>query len=326
MFVLATNMDKHRNWKEYNDRLVKRGEITLYVEPAVLNQETELKVLNRRKIGRPYSYGTGLVFASFALKCFLRLAYRQTAGLVKDITKRVGLKRVPNFRTIWDRITAMKKEDIRFNITPLKPGEKVEIAIDSTGLKRVNDGEYRSIKYGKRKGWIKMHLSVNVKTGEALTEITTTEKIGDNSEFKKLTTPIGDSLFQIDADGAYDSNENFEWCQKKKVVCAIPVRINARRRCNGERRKAVIDQFHLRTGLESHAHVRYQKDTEKRRRRWQKKWKKKVGYGSRWMVEGAYGKFKGMFGEYLFSKKERMIQKELNTKLYIYNRTIIETF
>lgn len=318
-------MNSNRDWNEYNNRLVRRGEITLYVEPAVLIQNEELKRMNKKKVGRKFQYGNGLIFAGFALKCFLRLGYRETEGLIRDITRKIGSFNAPNFRTIWDRINAMKKDDIRFDINPLKSGEKVEVAIDSTGLKRVNDGEYRSTKYGKRKGWIKMHLSVGM-DGAALTEVTTIDRIGDPTMFNRLIKPIENNITKLDADGAYDTKENFEWGKNYGVVCAIPVQINSSRRCNGERRKAVIEQFHLPTGRKSHAHIRYQKDTEKRRRRWQKKWKKKIGYGNRWMVEGAYGKFKGMFGEYVFSKGWQMIQKEINAKLYVYNKTIVDSF
>ncbi len=40
------------------------------------------------------------------------------------------------------------------------------------------------------------------------------------------------------------------------------------------------------------------------------------------MVEGAYGKFKGMFGEFVFSKTKDMIKKEIDAKLFLYNNTI----
>lgn len=311
---------KDRNWNEYNRRLVERGEINLYIEPAILNQEKELKCLNKKKVGRRFQYGNGLIFASFAVKCFLRLAYRQTEGLIRTITTRLQLNKIPNFRTIWDRINAMKKEEIKFNITPLKPGEKIEVAIDSTGLKKINDGEYRSMKYGKRKRWIKMHLSVNVETGEALTEVTTNERIHDNLEFNSLVKPLEKNLSQVDADGAYDSNKTFEWGHDNGIICAIPVRITSSTQGTSYvRRRIVREQLGFRKGRGHHKLFR---NPEERRLQMQKIWKEKVGYGRRWMVEGAYGKFKGMFGEHVFSKRWDMIQKEIHAKLYVYNSTI----
>ena len=324
---MATNMDKDRNWKEYNDRLVRRGEITLYVEPAVLRQDKELENLNKKKVGRRFQYGNGLIFASFALKCFLRLAYRQTEGLVRNITKGLGLEKIPNFRTIWDRISAMKKDEIKFGITSLKPGEKIEVAIDSTGLKKINDGEYRSMRYGKKKDWIKMHFCVNVKNGEVLTEVITIDKRHDNKEFDNLIRPIENNLSQVDGDGAYDSGKNFEWAKEHGVVCAIPVRITSNRHTSrGARKEAIIDQFGLPRGSKSHSHIYYQNNTEKKRRFAQKEWKRKVGYGKRWSVEGGYSRFKRMFGEAIFSKKWDVIEKEIHAKLYVYNRTIVEMF
>ena len=57
MFVLATNMIRDRNWKEYNNMLVKRGELSFYIEPAALMQREEIKKLNDGKVGKPFTYG-----------------------------------------------------------------------------------------------------------------------------------------------------------------------------------------------------------------------------------------------------------------------------
>src|SRR5271156_5801818 len=102
--VLVTHMIvEKRNWKEYNDMLVRRGEISLYVEPAALMQKEEVKRLNENKVGKPFLYGNGLVFAGFALKCLLRFGYRQVSGTIRNILRNVDVE-TPNFRTLWRRI------------------------------------------------------------------------------------------------------------------------------------------------------------------------------------------------------------------------------
>ena len=58
-------MVEKRNWKAYNDMLVRRGEISLYIEPAALMQKKEVLRLNDGKVGRPFVYGNGLIFAGF---------------------------------------------------------------------------------------------------------------------------------------------------------------------------------------------------------------------------------------------------------------------
>lgn len=299
--------------------LVRRGQITIYVEPAVLKQREEVKGLNEDKVGRPYKYGNFLIFAAFAVKCLLRLGYRETEGIIIDMSEKLGLKDVPNFRTIWRRIKRMKDE-INFNVRPLRKGEKIEVAIDASGLKKVNDGDYRSMMYKKRRDWIKLHLSVNVNTAEVVTEVTTPDSVGDNKRFHQLVNPIVDFLRKLDGDGAYDDKDNFEYAKRHCFIPCIPVDINARRKNGGARGNAVVEQFEI-----PRRHNGSFIDSIERRRRKQKSWKRKMHYGDRWMVESAYSKFKRMFGEYVFSKKWRMIQKEIRAKLYLYNLSLLQT-
>ena len=86
----------------------------------------------------------------------------------------------------------------------------------------------------------------------------------------------------------------------------------------------MIEQFDLPVDNLSHGHYgKYFKELgEEYRMQKQKEWKEKFEYGKRWRVEGTYGKFKGMFGESVFSKIKNMIRKEIDAKLYLYNLTI----
>ncbi len=43
------------NWKEYNEKLVKRGEI-LFSTEFIENWKKELEEMNERKRGHPYEY------------------------------------------------------------------------------------------------------------------------------------------------------------------------------------------------------------------------------------------------------------------------------
>ena len=314
---------KKKDWKEYNDMLVRRGEISLYIEPAALIQTKEVKELNDGKVGRPFIYGNGLVFAGFALKCLLRFGYRQVSGTVRDLLRKIDVP-TPNFRTLWRRIKRLKTDGINFNINPVRNGEKIEVAIDSTGIRKVNDGEYRTKMYQKRKSWIKLHIAVDVRNGAILTRSITNENVHDIKETGHLLNPLYESISSLFADGAWDADDIFKLESKYGFRCVIPVRKNATRHCGRYRRQAVIEQFGLLMGRESLGHgFKYLKTFDKKyRMRKQKRWKKKFNYGKRWMVEGAYAKFKHMFGEYVFSNKPSMIKKEIDAKLFLYNSTI----
>ena len=48
-------MEKKRNWKEYNERLVKRGEIFISID-FIKNWKKELEKMNKNKKGISYQY------------------------------------------------------------------------------------------------------------------------------------------------------------------------------------------------------------------------------------------------------------------------------
>ncbi len=191
-----------------------------------------------------------MVFAGFALKCLLRFGYRQVSGAIRDILRNIQIE-TPNFRTLWRRIKKLKTE-ANFNTPPIKNREKIEVAIDSTGIKLVNDGEYRTKMYGKRKDWIKLFFTVDVSNGRVLTRALTKDNLHDIKPTKILLNPLFGSMKTLFADRAWDAEMIHELGKKHDFRCIVPVRINATRRCGGERRKAVIEQFDLPTDSISH--------------------------------------------------------------------------
>jgi hypothetical protein len=64
-------------WSNYNQSLIRRGEILLGFD-VVNNWETELKEINKDKIGEPFHYpDTFLLLLGYA-KVFFHIPYRQT--------------------------------------------------------------------------------------------------------------------------------------------------------------------------------------------------------------------------------------------------------
>lgn len=57
---MARKQDKPRDWKKYNESLVRRGEMLL--DFSVIDEwETELEKANRDKVGEPFHYPEGLI-------------------------------------------------------------------------------------------------------------------------------------------------------------------------------------------------------------------------------------------------------------------------
>ncbi len=98
--------------------------------------------------------------------------------------------------------------------------EYIVIAIDSTGIKVTNRGQWIRDKWNaKKKGYLKIHVAVvNVKTKKILSMKVTDEHVHDSKPLPELvdgiiksdsmTTAIIGKLF---ADGAYDNNEIFRY-------------------------------------------------------------------------------------------------------------------
>lgn len=305
----------------YNRQLVERGDITIYLDRAIMNREEELRKINEDKVGRPFIYPNGLILAGFALKTLFRIAYRQVSGFVEGILKIMNVFRSPNFRTFWRRVRKIDKNLIPYRPYGIRPREKIEIAIDSTGIKTVNDGEYRTMRYDKRKSWVKFHAVVDTRTGGVLTWKVTKDEIRDCEVYKKLIDPLRLSVSKVYGDAAYDSRHNFEHGMRNGYEVCIPVRINSQLGTSRRARNdAIRDQFGYPKGFFNDIFLR--NDTRERRRYYQKIWKEKSGYGRRWIDETAFSRFKRMFGEYVFSKKRDMVEKEMRMKVSIYNSTL----
>ncbi|HDH28123.1 MAG TPA: IS5/IS1182 family transposase, partial [Euryarchaeota archaeon] len=63
------------NWKEYNERLVRRGELLLDLE-FLRTWEDDLEEMNTRKNGRPYAYPEEFIRFLGVLHVLFNLPYR----------------------------------------------------------------------------------------------------------------------------------------------------------------------------------------------------------------------------------------------------------
>ena len=85
----------------------------------------------------------------------------------------------------------------------------------------------------KKKGYLKIHIAVDIKTKEILALEVTDEKVHDGRKvMPKLIEHIlkNNNNIKIKSalgDGSYDSNENFKYLQKKRILPAIKVRKNS---------------------------------------------------------------------------------------------------
>ncbi len=70
------------NWKEYNEKLVKRGEI-LFSTEFIENWKKELNSMNERKRGHPYEYPDSFMQFLASIRYYYHLDYRTLEGFCR---------------------------------------------------------------------------------------------------------------------------------------------------------------------------------------------------------------------------------------------------
>ncbi len=133
-----------RDWKKYNGELVKRGELLIDLD-FLENWEDELERMNEGKRGRPFEYPEQFIeFLGFP-RYFFSLPYRQEEGFVEALAKLVPNLKAPDYTTIWGRINKLGPK-LERSLEGL--GNDVVVAIDASGIKVTNRGEWRRELWG----------------------------------------------------------------------------------------------------------------------------------------------------------------------------------
>ena len=286
-------MASSRNWEEYNEALVKRGSILLDLD-FVADWSRELKGMNERKEGVRFRYPESFVKLLAVVHAYV-LPYRQLEGFTRALSQHVDGLKAPDYTTIWWRVARMKVD----LVSSVELDKDVTIAVDSSGIKVSNRGEWIRKKWKVKRGFIKVHIAVDTRTKQILSMEVTRENVSDGRMLKPLVEDSASKtdLKRVVADGAYDSKSNFRLLADRGIEPVIRVRKNASFKAGGcmPRKIAVAEQLG------------------------NPQWKKEKGYGYRWMAESAFSSIKRVFGEHISSIKWRNIVNELLLKASIYN-------
>ena len=137
-----------RNWKEYNEKLVRRGELYLSLE-FLENWDNELDKMNEGKKRAPFSYPEQFVmFMAFVYSIF-HTPYRQLEGFLRKLSDLVSQDIAADYTTLFKRIAKM---NITLPETISKKGENIVIAVDASGVKVTNRGEWIREKWRVHRG------------------------------------------------------------------------------------------------------------------------------------------------------------------------------
>ena len=286
-------MASSRSWEDYNEALVKRGSILLDLD-FVADWSRELKGMNERKEGARFRYPESFIKLLAVVHAYV-LPFRQLEGFTRALSQYVDGLKAPDYTTIWWRVARMKVD----LASSVELDKDVTIAVDSSGIKVSNRGEWIRKKWKVKRGFIKVHIAVDTRTKQILAIEVTKETVSDGKMLEPLVEESAQKtdVKRVLGDGAYDSRKNFTLLAGKNIDPVIRVRKNSSFKAKGcmARKQAVVMQLG------------------------NPEWKKEKGYGYRWMAESAFSSIKRAFGEHITSVKWKNIVNELLLKASIYN-------
>jgi Transposase DDE domain len=235
-----------RNWREYDQGLVARGDLTVWISPDLAWHG--LEGTGRR--GRPQVFTDTAIQAVLMLKVLYQLPLRAAQGMAGSLIRLARLDwRVPHYSTL-----SRRQKDLTVAI-PYRPrGGPLHLVIDSTGLKVLGEGEWKVRKHGadKRRVWRKVHLVVDADSHEVRAVEMTDHRHGDGEIVPGLLAqvPEGERIAMISGDGAYDTRGVYEASTSRQAAMVVPPRRNgkpwkARTAGAGERNETLRAIRHL---------------------------------------------------------------------------------
>jgi len=291
-----------RNWAAYNQSLVKRGSITLWISDDVLNAWQPTPSGPRPRGGQK-QYSDGALECLLMVKAVYHLTLRATEGFAQSLCHLLKVKvPVPDYTTLCRRAKTLT---VALPTTAMGP---IHAMLDSTGLKIFGEGEWkvRQHGYSQRRMWRKLHLSVDEATGEIQAEELTEAGVDDAETTDVLLEQTTAAVGQVSADGAYDKEKVYTAAQTHGVsTITIP-----------PRRDAHIWQ-HGNCAAPPHP-----RDVNLRRIRdvGRKQWKAESGYHRRSLAETTMFRFKTIFGDHLRARELARQKTEARIKCAALNR------
>lgn len=285
-------------WSRYNNTLIDRGKLTLWV-PQDLTENWYCGDESSR------TYTDRAIEVLSILRFKFGLTLRETEGFAKSIFKWIGLNLdVPSYSTLCRRLGSLSLilwQDIQCN-------DRIHVVVDATGLKVYGEGEWKVRIHGhsKRRTWRKLHLAVDEGNNRILGVVLTTNDFKDNEVLPVLMNQIDpENVSRVTGDGAYDDKKCFAWAEENKVKAVFPPRKGAKTQQHGNSKKKPKIRDILIRGI---------------RKLGRSTWKKKVKYHRRSIAETAMYRFKTLLGDHLQSRKFENQWAEVLIKVNILNQ------
>jgi hypothetical protein len=272
-----------KNWSEYDKALVQRGSITFWMSDDF---ETTWRHTGEKQRGSQFDYSDQAILVMLTIKEVFHLTNRGVEGFVRSIFRMMKINLpVPDHTTLSKR-----GKDLKVNL-PKKANQKLNIVMDSTGLKIYGEGEWKVRQHGvsKRRTWRKLHIGADPEDGEIRAVILTENSISDDAAVEVLLEQIEQEIGEFAADGAYDKRKVYDClnAHSPDVKILIPPRKNARIWKHGNTKAERLKRDENLRSIRKHG---------------RKEWKNNSGYHVRSLSETAMFRLKTIFGDELSAR------------------------
>jgi IS5 family transposase len=236
--------------------------------------------------GSQYDYSDQAIEIMLTIKEVFHLSNRGVEGFVRSVFALLNLHLpVPDHTTLSKRSKSLQVK------LPKKTKGRMNLVLDSTGLKIYGEGEWkvRKHEYSKHRTWRKLHVGVNPDNGEIQVAVLTGNSTSDATVVKEMLAQIEQTLVSCAADGAYDQRQVYQALDDHSpaVEILIPPRKNAHIWQHGNSKEE---------RLKRDENLRYI------RKYGRQQWKEDSGYHIRSLAETIMFRLKTIFGDKLSAR------------------------
>lgn len=287
----------NRDWKETNEKYVKRGEFL--INPTFLDSwNEEIKQMNAGKVGQPYLYPESMIWF-LAILHNKNIDFRGLEGVMRALSKRYGFP-IINYSQICRRYNQL---DINFKVLEEDMKDYLLVGADGSGEKSTKRGGWMREQWKVRKGWIKVVIMgvQNKKGKKYVIDIRVgNENLNERSATRGMIRKNQEHIGQFLGDGIHDNKDTFNLCEKYDIPTAIKMRDDCSEKTGKSPRRKQEAKIYRSMPYEE--------------------WSREKQYGMRWVVtEGIFSGCKRVFGEYVSATKKRNMYHEVKVKFWAYN-------
>jgi hypothetical protein len=272
-----------KNWSEYDKALVQRGSITFWLSADF---EKTWRYVGEKQRGSQFDYSAQAILVTLTVKEVFHLTNRGVEGFMRSIFQLMHIHLpVPDHSTLSKRGKGLKVN------LPKRPAQRLNIVMDSTGLKIYGEGEWKVRMHGvsKRRTWRKLHVAANPEDGEIQAVLLTENSVSDDQAVAGLLAQIEPTIRDFAADGAYDKRKVYNSLNTHSpdVTILIPPRKNARIWKHGNSKAERLKRDENLRAIRKHGRTA---------------WKDDSGYHVRSLAETLMFRLKTIFGDGLSAR------------------------